>query len=91
MTFFLREGWYIQFLEADLKTPLPRIPDELQSWGIELKADGNDLVYSVESADSVDISALLKRLSEMSIVIKDLQTQQSSLEDIFVNLVSERK
>jgi ABC-2 type transport system ATP-binding protein len=78
-------------LTLHLKTPLPRIPDELQSWGIELKADGNDLVYSVESADSVDISALLKRLSEMSIVIKDLQTQQSSLEDIFVNLVSERK
>jgi ABC-2 type transport system ATP-binding protein len=78
-------------LTLHLKTPLQRIPAELESWGIELKADGNDLVYSVESADSVDISALLKRLSEMSIVIKDLQTQQSSLEDIFVNLVSERK
>jgi ABC-2 type transport system ATP-binding protein len=78
-------------LTLHLQTPLQRIPAELESWGIELKADGKDLVYSVESADSVDISALLKRLSELSIVIKDLQTQQSSLEDIFVNLVSERK
>jgi ABC-2 type transport system ATP-binding protein len=78
-------------LTLHLQTPLQRIPAELESWGVELKADGKDLVYSVESADSVDISALLKRLSELSIVIKDLQTQQSSLEDIFVNLVSERK
>ncbi len=49
-----------------------------------------DLVYTADSADGVDISTLLKRLSELSIVIKDLQTQQSSLEDIFVKLVSER-
>jgi ABC-2 type transport system ATP-binding protein len=47
-------------------------------------------VYTSDSADSVDISALLKALSDLSIDIKDLQTQQSSLEDIFVNLVSER-
>jgi ABC-2 type transport system ATP-binding protein len=77
-------------LTLHLQTPLPRIPVELQSWALELKADGNDLVYTVGGADSVDISALLKRLSELSIVIKDLQTHQSSLEDIFVNLVTER-
>ena len=77
-------------LTLHLQTPLPRIPAELQSWALELKADGNDLVYTVGGADSVDISALLKRLSELSIVIKDLQTHQSSLEDIFVNLVTER-
>ena len=77
-------------LTLHLQTPLQRIPLELQSWALELKADGNDLVYTVDSADSVDISTLLKRLSELSIVIKDLQTHQSSLEDIFVNLVTER-
>ena len=77
-------------LTLHLQAPLQHIPAELQSWALELKADGNDLVYTVDSADSVDISTLLKRLSELSIVIKDLQTQQSSLEDIFVNLVTER-
>jgi len=77
-------------LTLHLQTPLPRIPDELQPWSLELKADGNDLVYTVSGADSTDISALLKRLSDLSIVIKDLQTHQSSLEDIFVNLVTER-
>jgi len=77
-------------LTLHLQTPLRSIPPELQSWALELKADGNDLVYTVDGADSVDISTLLKRLSELSIVIKDLQTHQSSLEDIFVNLVTER-
>jgi ABC-2 type transport system ATP-binding protein len=77
-------------LTLHLQTPLQNIPGELQSWDLELKAGGNDLVYTTDSADGVDISTLLKRLSELSIVIKDLQTHQSSLEDIFVKLVSER-
>ncbi|HEY2464964.1 MAG TPA: hypothetical protein VGI32_12980, partial [Steroidobacteraceae bacterium] len=70
--------------------PLQQVPGELKTWDLELKSDGQDLVYTADSADGVDISMLLKRLSELSIVIKDLQTHQSSLEDIFVNLVSER-
>jgi ABC-2 type transport system ATP-binding protein len=77
-------------LTLHLAAPLHGIPDALQSWALELKAEGHDLVYSANSADGVDISMLLKRLSELGIVIKDLQTHQSSLEDIFVNLVSER-
>jgi ABC-2 type transport system ATP-binding protein len=77
-------------LTLHLAAPLRQVPGELQSWDLELKAEGNDLVYSANSADGVDISLLLKRLSELGIVIKDLQTHQSSLEDIFVKLVSER-
>jgi ABC-2 type transport system ATP-binding protein len=77
-------------LTLHLQTPLQHIPEALKSWQLELKAEGKDLVYTVDSADSVDISLLLKRLSELSIDIKDLQTHQSSLEDIFVKLVSER-
>jgi ABC-2 type transport system ATP-binding protein len=77
-------------LTLHLNSPLQRIPSELEPWGLELKADGNDLVYTVDSANSIDVSSLLKRMSELSLVIKDLQTHQSSLEDIFVGLVSER-
>jgi ABC-2 type transport system ATP-binding protein len=73
-----------------LKEPLREIPLELADWGLELKADGHDLVYTVDGANSIDISSLLKRMSELLIVIKDLQTHQSSLEDIFVELVSPR-
>ena len=76
-------------LTLHLQEPLQRIPPELDSWGLELTTDGHDLVYTVDSENSIDISALLKRMSEMSIAVKDLQTRQSSLEDIFVKLVSE--
>jgi len=77
-------------LTLHLQTPLKEIPANLDSWNLELKGDGMDLIYTADSADGVDISKLLERLSGLSIVIKDLQTQQSSLEDIFVKLVSER-
>jgi ABC-2 type transport system ATP-binding protein len=77
-------------LTLHLAAPLLQVPGDLQTWDLELKAEGYDLVYSANSADGVDISMLLKRLSELGIVIKDLQTHQSSLEDIFVKLVSER-
>jgi ABC-2 type transport system ATP-binding protein len=77
-------------LTLHLQNALKAIPAELAPWNLELKADGLDLVYTVNSTDSVDISTLLRQLSELSIDIKDLQTQQSSLEDIFVNLVSDR-
>jgi ABC-2 type transport system ATP-binding protein len=76
-------------LTLHLQSPIRQIPPELDSWGLELKADGQDLVYTVDGANSIDISTLLRRISELSIVVKDLQTHQSSLEDIFVKLVSE--
>jgi ABC-2 type transport system ATP-binding protein len=76
-------------LTLHLQEPIRRVPPELESWGLELKSDGHDLVYTVDGANSIAISALLNRMSELSIVVKDLQTQQSSLEDIFVKLVSE--
>jgi ABC-2 type transport system ATP-binding protein len=76
-------------LTLHLQEPIRRIPPELESWGLELKSDGHDLVYTVDGTNSIAISALLNRMSELSIVVKDLQMQQSSLEDIFVKLVSE--
>jgi ABC-2 type transport system ATP-binding protein len=78
-------------LTLHLHEPLTSIPAELAPWGLELKGGGNDLVYTVDGNVSMDISTLLKRMSESSISIKDLQTQQSSLEDIFVSLVSTRR
>jgi ABC-2 type transport system ATP-binding protein len=76
-------------LTLHLLEPIRQIPPELQAWDLELKADGQDLVYTVDGGNSIDISPLLKRIGELSIVVKDLQTHQSSLEDIFVKLVSE--
>jgi ABC-2 type transport system ATP-binding protein len=74
-----------------LRQPLSAVPDELAPWGLELRADGSDLVYTVNGNGNMDISALLKRMGELSISIKDLETHQSSLEEIFVSLVSTRQ
>jgi ABC-2 type transport system ATP-binding protein len=78
-------------LTLHLTQPLAGIPPELTPWGLELKDYGNNLVYTVDGDASMDISTLLKRMSDASISIKDIQTHQSSLEDIFVSLVSTRR
>ena len=77
-------------LTLHLQQPLTSIPVELAPWSLELKGNGSDLVYTVDGNCNMDISTLLKRMSDSSISIKDLQTHQSSLEDIFVSLVSTR-
>jgi ABC-2 type transport system ATP-binding protein len=78
-------------LTLHLTEPLETIPAELAPWGLELRAGGKDLVYSVAGDGNMDVSTLLERLSGLSIAIRDLQTRQSSLEDIFVELVSSRR
>ncbi len=74
-----------------LQEPLRVIPAELDNWQLELKAGGSELVYAVAGDGNMDIARLLKQLNDSSIIIKDLKTHQSSLEDIFVSLVSSRQ
>jgi ABC-2 type transport system ATP-binding protein len=68
------------------------VPATLRGWDLTLAADGHELQYHFNnsSGEPVGIPALLRRLSELGIGFKDLNTSQSSLEDIFVGLVSER-
>jgi ABC-2 type transport system ATP-binding protein len=77
-------------LTIHLQQPLALIPAELAPWRLELKGAGTELVYAVSGDGDMDIARLLKALSDSSIAIKDLQTHKSSLEDIFVSLVSAR-
>ncbi len=56
-----------------------------------LKTEGTVLEYNFDAAEEgTGIPGLLRRLSELGVGFKDLQTEQSSLEDIFVSLVQER-
>jgi ABC-2 type transport system ATP-binding protein len=77
-------------LTLHLKSPLSSVPDELATWGLELRNDGQDLVCTFDGNSAFDIPTLLQRVDRLGIAIGDLQTHQSSLEDIFVSLVSER-
>ena len=81
-------------LKLHLSGPLARVPAELADYHLELvnhgTEGGNDLVYTFDGqGESPPIAALLKDLDAAGIRFKDLQTSQSSLEDIFVSLVRE--
>ena len=79
-------------LTLNLLEPLAAIPLELSDWRLALKAGGCELEYTFDGKEErTGIAALLERLSKLGIGFKDLNTRQSSLEDIFVSLVSDRK
>jgi ABC-2 type transport system ATP-binding protein len=75
-------------LTLHLQQPLHSIPAELSAWRLELKNGGSELECTFDAdAEHEDIPALLRRLGDIGIAFKDLNTRQSSLEDIFVSLV----
>ena len=75
-------------LTLNLQEPLAAIPAELSEWSPTLKADGNELEYVFDSnLEQTGVPSLLRRLSDLGIAFKDLNTRQRSLEDIFVSLV----
>ncbi|KAF0191825.1 MAG: antibiotic transport system ATP-binding protein [Gammaproteobacteria bacterium] len=78
-------------LALTLQNPLRRLPDELAGHRLELSADGNEIVYTFDSqAEHTGIPELLRQLGKHGIDFKDLHSSQSSLEEIFVNLVRHR-
>jgi len=75
-------------LIVDLEEALSVVPDALAPWALELSADGCRLTYTYDPRNTqTGISGLLQAIGEAGLVLKDLNTTQSSLEDIFVNLV----
>jgi ABC-2 type transport system ATP-binding protein len=76
-------------LTLQLQEPMAALPAGLAEWRLALKSDGNELEYSFDShEDPGRISALLRRLAELGIGFRDLYTRQSSLEDIFIDLLN---
>jgi ABC-2 type transport system ATP-binding protein len=78
-------------LTLSLAEPLAAVPPELAEWDLALEDGGNVLRFTFDAnADRTGVPSLLRRMSDIGIGFKDLETQQSSLEDIFVGLVTER-
>ena len=78
-------------LTLNLQAPLTAVPQGLADYPLELAADGTQLVYTFDAkGDRTGIAALMRRLNEAGVDFTDLNTSQSSLEDIFVSLVSTR-
>ena len=78
-------------LTLHLQNPLQAIPAALAGYPLQLSDEGRQLVYTFDAQDEHSgIDVLLRRLGEAGIDFKDLQTRQSSLEDIFVDLLRAR-
>jgi len=74
-----------------LQKKFDTVPVELAGHPVMLSAGGADLVFTYDTqAERTGVTALLSDLSKADIRFRDLETRQSSLEDIFVDLVSDR-
>jgi ABC-2 type transport system ATP-binding protein len=68
------------------------VPAELAEWQLTLEDEGHKLRYVFDAqAERTGIPSLLRKLSDLGIQFKDLDTSKSSLEDIFVDLVHQRE
>lgn len=77
-------------LQIDLSAPLDGVPDSLAKYELELVRDGNALLYTYDTrAERTGITGLFADIAKAGLSMSDLQTKQSSLEDIFVGLVAE--
>ena len=75
-------------LILQLQEALPALPTELSDFALSLAQEGKQLTYTFHAErDRSKMAELLRRLAELGIEFKDLQTRESSLEDIFVSLV----
>ncbi len=72
--------------------PIATLPPELADWDLTLHAEGQEIEYIFDAqAERTGVSSLLRRLGALGLGYKDLNTRQSSLEDIFVSLVHQEK
>ena len=78
-------------LTLQLQRPLAQLPAGLAQYPLELSQDGHSLTFNFDAhSRETGIPGLLRRLSELDIEVKDLNSHESSLEDIFVGLVRAR-
>ena len=76
-------------LTLHLVQPLTTVPPGLESFNLKIRNSGRELEYTFD-AQGAGTPALLRRLHELGIAFTDLQTRQSSLEDIFIDLVHQK-
>ena len=77
-------------MTVELQEPVAEVPEALKRYGLRIGADGCSLIYDYDTTkERTGITQLLGDLAEAGLKLRDVQTRQSSLEDIFVDLVKE--
>lgn len=78
-------------IRIELMQPIDRIPDALASYNLEYSQEDQSLTYSYEAnGERTGITALFSDLGKAGLILRDVETRQSSLEDIFVGLVEDK-
>jgi ABC-2 type transport system ATP-binding protein len=78
-------------LVLHLAEPLTALPAGLDEWALTLKTDGREIEYSFDAQSGrTGVSSLLRKLTDLGVAFRDIDTHSSSLEDIFVDLVHEK-
>ena len=78
-------------MHIELKQAVAAVPESLSSWALELSDDGSQLVYTYDPHNPrTGITGLLDAIRDAGLRLKDVNTSQSSLEDIFVSLVNDK-
>jgi len=78
-------------LNIELNQTVATVPEALSDWALELSADGSQLIYTYDPHNPrTGITGLLDAINDAGLALKDVNTSQSSLEDIFVSLVNEQ-
>lgn len=72
----------------ELENIIESVPEELFSWNLELADEGNQIIYTYDTySEDTGVAELMRAIDKSPLVLKDITTSQSSLEDIFINLV----
>ena len=75
-------------MTIELEQVIEQVPESLSNWSLELAPEGNQIIYTYDShSKHTGIAELLRAIDQAGLLLKDVNTTQSSLEDIFINLV----
>jgi len=80
----------IKTLKINLKKPITKIPNELKLYNLKLSDDGDHFLYNYKTGkEKTGITALLSNMNKIGIELQDIETKQTSLEDIFVKIIKD--
>ena len=80
----------IKTLKVNLKKTITKIPNELKMYNLKLSDEGNFFLYNYQTGkEKTGITALLSNMNEIGVELQDIETKQTSLEDIFVKIIKD--